>query len=178
MHWSKLFNLLLSKTCWIFCHPWFRGSTQDVATSLPEDLSDPSEGEVLRMSSALPTMWLGAQNGWWARLWPLEGSIPSAANDQAWLSSCWFVYRIKPVSIMVLFLSSSNNSLWAVIHNPFLHQLCNLQLVWQHCSSASDGFSFAFVCLFSLSQVCMSTRLWPDGGSASMPLNWKTPSSA
>ncbi|XP_038554495.1 sperm associated antigen 9a isoform X1 [Micropterus salmoides] len=37
--------------------PW-----QDGLTSLPED-SDPSEGEVLRMSSALPTMWLGAQNG-------------------------------------------------------------------------------------------------------------------
>ncbi|XP_068193096.1 sperm associated antigen 9a isoform X4 [Antennarius striatus] len=40
-----------------------RGSKQDIVTSLPEDLSDPSEGEVLRMSSALPTMWLGAQNG-------------------------------------------------------------------------------------------------------------------
>ncbi|XP_071330030.1 sperm associated antigen 9a isoform X5 [Trachinotus anak] len=39
-----------------------RGSGQDGVTSLPED-SDPSEGEVLRMSSALPTMWLGAQNG-------------------------------------------------------------------------------------------------------------------
>ncbi|XP_075880137.1 sperm associated antigen 9a isoform X2 [Nelusetta ayraudi] len=39
------------------------GPGQDVATSLPEDSSDPSEGEVLRMSSALPTMWLGAQNG-------------------------------------------------------------------------------------------------------------------
>uniref|UniRef100_A0A8C2ZJI5 C-Jun-amino-terminal kinase-interacting protein 4 n=1 Tax=Cyclopterus lumpus TaxID=8103 RepID=A0A8C2ZJI5_CYCLU len=32
------------------------------STSFPED-SDPSDGEVLRMSSALPTMWLGAQNG-------------------------------------------------------------------------------------------------------------------
>uniref|UniRef100_UPI0037E99AB4 sperm associated antigen 9a isoform X2 n=1 Tax=Semicossyphus pulcher TaxID=241346 RepID=UPI0037E99AB4 len=39
-----------------------RGSGQDGVTSLPED-SDPSDGEVLRMSSALPTMWLGAQNG-------------------------------------------------------------------------------------------------------------------
>ncbi|XP_073349898.1 sperm associated antigen 9a isoform X2 [Pagrus major] len=39
-----------------------RGSGQDGVTSLPED-SDLSEGEVLRMSSALPTMWLGAQNG-------------------------------------------------------------------------------------------------------------------
>uniref|UniRef100_A0A3B4T6J3 C-Jun-amino-terminal kinase-interacting protein 4 n=1 Tax=Seriola dumerili TaxID=41447 RepID=A0A3B4T6J3_SERDU len=39
-----------------------RGSGQDGVASLPED-SDPSEGEVLRMSSALPTMWLGAQNG-------------------------------------------------------------------------------------------------------------------
>ncbi|GAA6229604.1 sperm associated antigen 9a isoform X1 [Lates japonicus] len=39
-----------------------RGSGQDGVTSLAED-SDPSEGEVLRMSSALPTMWLGAQNG-------------------------------------------------------------------------------------------------------------------
>ncbi|XP_047427722.1 sperm associated antigen 9a isoform X4 [Mugil cephalus] len=39
-----------------------RGSGQDTASPLPEDL-DPSEGEVLRMSSALPTMWLGAQNG-------------------------------------------------------------------------------------------------------------------
>uniref|UniRef100_A0A8C4P0U9 C-Jun-amino-terminal kinase-interacting protein 4 n=1 Tax=Dicentrarchus labrax TaxID=13489 RepID=A0A8C4P0U9_DICLA len=39
-----------------------RGSGQDGVTSLPDD-SDPSEGEVLRMSSALPTMWLGAQNG-------------------------------------------------------------------------------------------------------------------
>ncbi|KAM4598180.1 sperm associated antigen 9a [Polymixia lowei] len=39
-----------------------RGSDQDGTSSLPED-RDPSEGEVLRMSSALPTMWLGAQNG-------------------------------------------------------------------------------------------------------------------
>ncbi|XP_026021029.1 sperm associated antigen 9a isoform X2 [Astatotilapia calliptera] len=39
-----------------------RGSRQDGVTSLAED-SDPSETEVLRMSSALPTMWLGAQNG-------------------------------------------------------------------------------------------------------------------
>ncbi|XP_054861068.1 sperm associated antigen 9a isoform X3 [Amphiprion ocellaris] len=39
-----------------------RGSGQDGEASLPED-SDPSEGEALRMSSALPTMWLGAQNG-------------------------------------------------------------------------------------------------------------------
>ncbi|XP_042248123.1 sperm associated antigen 9a isoform X2 [Thunnus maccoyii] len=39
-----------------------RGSGPDGVTSLPED-SDPSEGELLRMSSALPTMWLGAQNG-------------------------------------------------------------------------------------------------------------------
>ncbi|KAL3987232.1 receptor activity modifying protein 3 [Sarotherodon galilaeus] len=39
-----------------------RGSRQDGVTSLAED-SDPSEVEVLRMSSALPTMWLGAQNG-------------------------------------------------------------------------------------------------------------------
>ncbi|XP_069576908.1 sperm associated antigen 9a isoform X3 [Brachyistius frenatus] len=39
-----------------------RGSGQDGVTSLPED-SDLSEGEVMRMSSALPTMWLGAQNG-------------------------------------------------------------------------------------------------------------------
>ncbi|XP_026181139.1 sperm associated antigen 9a isoform X2 [Mastacembelus armatus] len=38
------------------------GSGQDGVTSVPEH-SDPSEGEVLRMSSALPTMWLGAQNG-------------------------------------------------------------------------------------------------------------------
>uniref|UniRef100_A0A8C4ITD6 C-Jun-amino-terminal kinase-interacting protein 4 n=1 Tax=Dicentrarchus labrax TaxID=13489 RepID=A0A8C4ITD6_DICLA len=36
--------------------------SDDGVTSLPDD-SDPSEGEVLRMSSALPTMWLGAQNG-------------------------------------------------------------------------------------------------------------------
>ncbi|XP_054614492.1 sperm associated antigen 9a isoform X3 [Dunckerocampus dactyliophorus] len=34
----------------------------DSATSLPDD-SDPSILEVKRMSSALPTMWLGAQNG-------------------------------------------------------------------------------------------------------------------
>ncbi|XP_072224473.1 sperm associated antigen 9a isoform X4 [Leuresthes tenuis] len=39
-----------------------RGSGQDSMTFLPED-ADASEGEVLRMSSALPTMWLGAQNG-------------------------------------------------------------------------------------------------------------------
>ncbi|XP_029996963.1 sperm associated antigen 9a isoform X7 [Sphaeramia orbicularis] len=39
-----------------------RGSGLDGATSLTED-SETSEGEVLRMSSALPTMWLGAQNG-------------------------------------------------------------------------------------------------------------------
>ncbi|XP_078140596.1 sperm associated antigen 9a isoform X3 [Centroberyx gerrardi] len=39
-----------------------RGSDQDGVASFPED-RDPSEGEVLRMSSALPTMWLGAQNG-------------------------------------------------------------------------------------------------------------------
>lgn len=35
----------------------------DGVTSLPEPSEGP-EGEVLRMSSALPTMWLGAQNGW------------------------------------------------------------------------------------------------------------------
>lgn len=40
-----------------------RGSGHDRDTSLSKD-SDQSEGEVLRMSSALPTMWLGAQNGW------------------------------------------------------------------------------------------------------------------
>ncbi|KAM9392791.1 sperm associated antigen 9a isoform 1-T1 [Pholidichthys leucotaenia] len=40
-----------------------RGLGQDCVTSLPEDSSDPSEVEVVRMSSALPTMWLGAQNG-------------------------------------------------------------------------------------------------------------------
>uniref|UniRef100_A0A3P8W208 C-Jun-amino-terminal kinase-interacting protein 4 n=1 Tax=Cynoglossus semilaevis TaxID=244447 RepID=A0A3P8W208_CYNSE len=39
-----------------------RGSGHDRDTSLSKD-SDQSEGEVLRMSSALPTMWLGAQNG-------------------------------------------------------------------------------------------------------------------
>uniref|UniRef100_A0A8C2ZJC3 C-Jun-amino-terminal kinase-interacting protein 4 n=1 Tax=Cyclopterus lumpus TaxID=8103 RepID=A0A8C2ZJC3_CYCLU len=39
-----------------------RGCKHDGETSFPED-SDPSDGEVLRMSSALPTMWLGAQNG-------------------------------------------------------------------------------------------------------------------
>ncbi|XP_042360799.1 sperm associated antigen 9a isoform X1 [Plectropomus leopardus] len=39
-----------------------RGSGHDGETSFPED-SEPSEVEVLRMSSALPTMWLGAQNG-------------------------------------------------------------------------------------------------------------------
>ncbi|XP_070836354.1 sperm associated antigen 9a isoform X6 [Chaetodon trifascialis] len=39
-----------------------RGSGQDGVASLPEE-SDQSEGDVLRMSSALPTMWLGAQNG-------------------------------------------------------------------------------------------------------------------
>uniref|UniRef100_A0A669AZP3 C-Jun-amino-terminal kinase-interacting protein 4 n=1 Tax=Oreochromis niloticus TaxID=8128 RepID=A0A669AZP3_ORENI len=44
------------------CFPLSRGSRQDGVTSLAED-SDPSEVEVLRMSSALPTMWLGAQNG-------------------------------------------------------------------------------------------------------------------
>ncbi|XP_070398797.1 sperm associated antigen 9a isoform X3 [Nothobranchius furzeri] len=39
-----------------------RGCGQDGETSQSEDM-DASEGEVLRMSSALPTMWLGAQNG-------------------------------------------------------------------------------------------------------------------
>ncbi|XP_061568696.1 sperm associated antigen 9a isoform X3 [Cololabis saira] len=39
-----------------------RGSGHDGLPSLPEDAGT-SEGEVLRMSSALPTMWLGAQNG-------------------------------------------------------------------------------------------------------------------
>ncbi|KAM7372121.1 hypothetical protein PAMP_009314 [Pampus punctatissimus] len=39
-----------------------RSCGPDGVTSLPED-SDPSEGELMRMSSALPTMWLGAQNG-------------------------------------------------------------------------------------------------------------------
>uniref|UniRef100_A0A665UFZ8 C-Jun-amino-terminal kinase-interacting protein 4 n=1 Tax=Echeneis naucrates TaxID=173247 RepID=A0A665UFZ8_ECHNA len=39
-----------------------RGSGQDGVTSASEN-SDPSETDVLRMSSALPTMWLGAQNG-------------------------------------------------------------------------------------------------------------------
>ncbi|CAG04118.1 unnamed protein product, partial [Tetraodon nigroviridis] len=36
---------------------------QDVVTSLPEESQQLSEGEIQRMSSALPTMWLGAQNG-------------------------------------------------------------------------------------------------------------------
>ncbi|XP_029692725.1 C-Jun-amino-terminal kinase-interacting protein 4-like isoform X6 [Takifugu rubripes] len=36
---------------------------QDVVTSLPEDSKEPPEGEIQKMSSALPTMWLGAQNG-------------------------------------------------------------------------------------------------------------------
>ncbi|XP_062422120.1 sperm associated antigen 9a isoform X6 [Pungitius pungitius] len=39
-----------------------RGCGYDGETSFPEN-PDPSDGEVLRMSSALPTMWLGAQNG-------------------------------------------------------------------------------------------------------------------
>ncbi|KAA8584999.1 hypothetical protein FQN60_003693, partial [Etheostoma spectabile] len=39
-----------------------RGCGHDDETSFPE-VSNPSDGEVLRMSSALPTMWLGAQNG-------------------------------------------------------------------------------------------------------------------
>ncbi|XP_029015519.1 sperm associated antigen 9a isoform X1 [Betta splendens] len=39
-----------------------RGSAQDGVTSLTED-SDLNDGDVLRMSSSLPTMWLGAQNG-------------------------------------------------------------------------------------------------------------------
>ncbi|XP_034749437.1 sperm associated antigen 9a isoform X11 [Etheostoma cragini] len=39
-----------------------RGCGHDDDTSFPE-VSNPSDGEVLRMSSALPTMWLGAQNG-------------------------------------------------------------------------------------------------------------------
>uniref|UniRef100_H3DQ47 C-Jun-amino-terminal kinase-interacting protein 4 n=1 Tax=Tetraodon nigroviridis TaxID=99883 RepID=H3DQ47_TETNG len=38
-------------------------SRQDVVTSLPEESQQLSEGEIQRMSSALPTMWLGAQNG-------------------------------------------------------------------------------------------------------------------
>ncbi|XP_028311433.1 LOW QUALITY PROTEIN: sperm associated antigen 9a [Gouania willdenowi] len=37
-------------------------STQDCVTSLPESCDHP-ESEVRKMSSALPTMWLGAQNG-------------------------------------------------------------------------------------------------------------------
>ncbi|XP_038132554.1 sperm associated antigen 9a isoform X2 [Cyprinodon tularosa] len=39
-----------------------RGYEQDGEPSLPEAM-DTSDSEVLRMSSALPTMWLGAQNG-------------------------------------------------------------------------------------------------------------------
>ncbi|XP_047212996.1 LOW QUALITY PROTEIN: C-Jun-amino-terminal kinase-interacting protein 4-like [Girardinichthys multiradiatus] len=39
-----------------------RGLVQDGEPSLPEVI-DTSDSEVLRMSSALPTMWLGAQNG-------------------------------------------------------------------------------------------------------------------
>ncbi|MEQ2316805.1 C-Jun-amino-terminal kinase-interacting protein 4, partial [Ameca splendens] len=39
-----------------------RGLGQDGEPSLPEVI-DTSDSEVLRMSSALPTMWLGAQNG-------------------------------------------------------------------------------------------------------------------
>ncbi|XP_028267014.1 sperm associated antigen 9a isoform X2 [Parambassis ranga] len=39
-----------------------RGSGEDGLTSLPQD-SNLSDGDVLRMSSALPTMWLGARNG-------------------------------------------------------------------------------------------------------------------
>ncbi|KAF7659415.1 hypothetical protein LDENG_00298260 [Lucifuga dentata] len=39
-----------------------RESGQHGEASLPDD-TDPSEGEILRPSSALPTMWLGAQNG-------------------------------------------------------------------------------------------------------------------
>ncbi|XP_074513058.1 sperm associated antigen 9a isoform X9 [Sebastes fasciatus] len=39
-----------------------RGCGHDGEALFPED-SDPSDGEVLRMSSAHPTMWLGAQNG-------------------------------------------------------------------------------------------------------------------
>uniref|UniRef100_A0A3B3VCK5 C-Jun-amino-terminal kinase-interacting protein 4 n=1 Tax=Poecilia latipinna TaxID=48699 RepID=A0A3B3VCK5_9TELE len=39
-----------------------RGSGQDGEPSLPE-VMETSDSEVLRMSSALPTMWLGAQNG-------------------------------------------------------------------------------------------------------------------
>uniref|UniRef100_A0A672F807 C-Jun-amino-terminal kinase-interacting protein 4 n=1 Tax=Salarias fasciatus TaxID=181472 RepID=A0A672F807_SALFA len=50
----------------VFTDPLGVGPSQiavnDCVTSLPESC-DPPEGEVLRMSSALPTMWLGAQNG-------------------------------------------------------------------------------------------------------------------
>uniref|UniRef100_A0A673AN15 C-Jun-amino-terminal kinase-interacting protein 4 n=1 Tax=Sphaeramia orbicularis TaxID=375764 RepID=A0A673AN15_9TELE len=52
----------LKDWCLLDCLLSCRGSGLDGATSLTED-SETSEGEVLRMSSALPTMWLGAQNG-------------------------------------------------------------------------------------------------------------------
>uniref|UniRef100_A0A7N6B9Z6 C-Jun-amino-terminal kinase-interacting protein 4 n=1 Tax=Anabas testudineus TaxID=64144 RepID=A0A7N6B9Z6_ANATE len=42
--------------------PADKGFQDDGVSSLMDD-SDVAEGEVLRMSSALPTMWLGAQNG-------------------------------------------------------------------------------------------------------------------
>lgn len=41
----------------------FRGAGEDGVTPLPQD-SSLSEGDFLRMSSTLPTMWLGARNGW------------------------------------------------------------------------------------------------------------------
>lgn len=46
------------------CHLSYLLSRQDVVTSLPEDSKEPPEREIQRMSSAFPTMWLGAQNGW------------------------------------------------------------------------------------------------------------------
>lgn len=76
--------MLTTHNCWIFCPLWCRDPWQDGLTSLPED-SDPSEGEVLRMSSALPTMWLGAQNGWWAGQQPLEGAFSAAATHKPYV---------------------------------------------------------------------------------------------
>lgn len=68
---------LIKWTCWVFnfFYHIILVSRQDVVTSLPEDSKQPSEGEIQRMSSALPTMWLGAQNGWWAAYHPLDGAL-------------------------------------------------------------------------------------------------------
>lgn len=103
------------------------------------------------MSSALPTMWLGAQNGWWAGQQQQGGAVQEAMSDRHW---CW-AFAVLLEMCLEIFESAALSNDWTILINL----MC-------------------FSTFVTRSLVCMSTHLWHGGGNVSMPSSWRTPSSA